>query len=617
VDPRPAFRRLRGYAFDPSLSLHSATALVNEMVFHVQWEEDLQPGPVGDYIEVVDYDPASRRFYHPVNLNDPALLALDGLPPSEGSPKFHQQMVYAVAMLTIRNFERGLGRKAQWSPHLEQAEPSGTQGEGEKFVQRLRLYPHALREANAYYSPARKAVLFGYFPVSDTLPAGHHVPGGTVFTCLSHDIIAHEVSHALLDGMHRRFVEATNPDGLAFHEAFADLVALFQHFTFRDVLRHQIARTRGDLSSQNLLAELARELGTATGHYGALRDAIGTYQNGVWQRTRPNPNDYVNVTEPHARGAILVGAVFDAFLTIYNSRVADLFRIASSGTGVLPEGQLHPDLVNRLADEAAKAAQHVLTICIRALDYCPPVDVTFGDYLRALITADADLVPDDDLKYRVAFVEAFRQRGIYPHDVRTLSIDQLLWARVPKMSLTALSTQLREFSSDHQYWGDRARIYDQTQQFARQLHRFIGEKITADPEFEELSGLVVSNRLEGAEHDGHGRPRFEVHAVRPAQRVGPDGEALNQVIVVLTQKRRLETTSAPHFFRGGCTLIFDLDSESIRYSVRKPIGSERRMQRQLTFIAERSAGSPYMNFDDEAREPFAMLHRDTRYATHR
>ena len=31
-------------------------------------------------------------------------------------------------------------------------------------MQRLRIYPHALREANAYYSPEKKALLFGYFP---------------------------------------------------------------------------------------------------------------------------------------------------------------------------------------------------------------------------------------------------------------------------------------------------------------------------------------------------------------------------------------------------------------------------------------------------------------------
>ena len=83
-----------------------------------------------------------------------------------------------------------------------------------------------------------------------------------VFTCLSHDIVAHETTHALLDGLHRRFIEPSNVDVWALHEAFADLVALFQHFTYPEVLQHQLARTRGDLERQNRLAELAYQFAT-------------------------------------------------------------------------------------------------------------------------------------------------------------------------------------------------------------------------------------------------------------------------------------------------------------------------------------------------------------------
>jgi hypothetical protein len=88
-------------------------------------------------------------------------------------------------------------------------------------------------------------------------------------------------------------------------------------------------------------------------------------------------------------------------------------------------------LVDRLSLEASKIAHQVLTICIRALDYCPPVDITFGEYLRALITADRDLVPDDKRSYRVAFISAFRDRGIFPTDVCHLSVDSLAWEPPP------------------------------------------------------------------------------------------------------------------------------------------------------------------------------------------
>jgi hypothetical protein len=53
-------------------------------------------------------------------------------------------------------------------------------------------------------------------------------------------------------------------------------------------------------------------------------------------------------------------------------------------------------------------------MCIRALDYLPPVDVTFFEYLRALLTADFEAVRDDPHGYRIAFVEAFRAHGIHP-----------------------------------------------------------------------------------------------------------------------------------------------------------------------------------------------------------
>src|SRR4051812_8446963 len=102
--PQPASRPLRVYAYDPSLGARLETLGINQATLNVRWEEDLQPGPIGEYIEVVDVDPASLCCYAPVNLNDPHVLSQSGLAPSEASPQFHQQMSYAVAMKTIDHF---------------------------------------------------------------------------------------------------------------------------------------------------------------------------------------------------------------------------------------------------------------------------------------------------------------------------------------------------------------------------------------------------------------------------------------------------------------------------------------------------------------------------------
>src|SRR5262245_28933259 len=88
----PSFRRLRVHASDPSLALRLQTAPIQEITIRVPWDYDamtgrLEDGPIGEYLEVVDVDPASGVVYPPIDLDDPNLLAQDGLRPSEGNPQ--------------------------------------------------------------------------------------------------------------------------------------------------------------------------------------------------------------------------------------------------------------------------------------------------------------------------------------------------------------------------------------------------------------------------------------------------------------------------------------------------------------------------------------------------
>lgn len=599
IEPSPPpFRWLRGYAFDPSLSTTLDTAGMNQTTFAVPWEK-LHPGPVGEYIEVVDHDPASGRFYEPVNLDHPHVLAQDGLAPSESSPQSHQQMVYAVAMTTIHNFEKALGRKVLWS-----------QSKDFQFVQRLRIYPHGLRGANAFYSPDQKALLFGYFKTSED--DGTHAPSSTVFTCLSHDIIAHETTHALLDGMHRRFTEPTHPDSLAFHEAFADIVALFQHFTFPEVLRHQLAKTRGDLRQGNLLAELAQEFGRALGSHGALRNAL---------KDKAEPNALTSTMEPHDRGSILVAAIFEAFTMIYEARTSKLVQIATAGSGVLPTGKLPSLLVDELAKEAAKTAEHFLNMCIRALDYCPPVGLTFGDYLRALISGDRDMVPEDPHGYRIALIDAFRKRGIFAPGVANLSEDGLAWPcgkELQEYNPEWLLNHLRQTTDWLRYEGNRMQLDQKTHKAAAELH----DQMTIEPQHElyafgRLCGLDLDpvSAPKDIELDKQGLPKFEIHQFRTAFRARPDGTLMNHIVLSLTQCRRdivFPDGKGTYNFRGGATLILDLDTMQLRHCIRRPIFDEDRRLASENYMMQELPPSLRKRFfgRDRAKrfEPFAFLH---------
>src|SRR2546423_4232077 len=103
--------------------------------------------------------------------------------PSESDPRTHQQVVYAVSMSVIERFERFLGRRFRWGRNHA-----------------LRLVPHAFEGRNAFFDPGRRAVLFGYFRAEDH-DNDATLPGQVMFTCLSTDIVAHEVTHAVVHRM--------------------------------------------------------------------------------------------------------------------------------------------------------------------------------------------------------------------------------------------------------------------------------------------------------------------------------------------------------------------------------------------------------------------------------
>ena len=641
---QPASRRLRIFAFDPSLATRLETATINELTLEVPWES-LGPGPIGEYLEVIDVDPASGACYDPVNLNDVPLLATDGLRASESNPHFHQQMVYGVAMRTIRHFERALGRVALWSDHRV------SDGEGYKtqFVRRLRIYPHALRDRNAYYSPSKKALLFGYFPV--VAKDADNTPGTLVFTCLSHDIIAHEVTHALLDGVHPRFNEPVNPDVHAFHEAFADIVALFQHFSYPAVLESQIRRTRGDLYTESLLSQLAQQFGKSSGRGASLRDALGKKdeKTQIWAPVKPDPRALEKTIGPHKRGSILVAAVFRAFLLMYRSVTADLFRIATQGTGTLPEGDIHPDLARRLSVEAATCAERILQMCIRAIDYCPPVDITFGDFLRGVVSADLDYAPADKHGFRVVFIESFREWGIYPRGIRSMGLDALAWStgdelaadllgpRVQSKRRDLLKRHLRKFmpSVVHTWTleSDRYLVWKNMGPARKALWRWLRNGDSYGRDYAKLFGLEIEEADAPATvYRSAQGPTVEIHAVRPALRRTVDGVERTDLVIEITQRRRgyfdpekqrrndakpkgRRTRFDKHdfIFRTGCTVLIDPRKAEVRRVIKTPdtIASDVELNRVREFLTG-ERGVVGNAFDANLRESLSRTNRSVR-----
>ncbi len=594
----PAKRPLKIFASDPM----SPGNRINIEVPN----EDLAPGPVGSRVEVIDYDAEHDCFYAPVNLNEDSILMQGGLDPNESDPRFHQQMVYAVAMKTIENFERALGRRIAFS-RLGQA--------------RLRLFPHAFHGANAFFDHSLNAILFGYFRADETDP-GPNLPGQNVFTCLSHDIIAHEMTHAIVHRLRRYFINPSNKDVLAFHEGFSDIVSLFQHFSFNEMLREHIQAQRTQLHKSDMLVGLAQQFGYATGSGRALRSAIG----------EANRQHYERVIEPHIRGAILVAAVFDAYFQTYQRRIRDLIRIATGGTGNLPDADLHPDLVKRVAAEASGTAQSILTMCIRAFDYLPPVDITFGDYLRALVTADYELVPEDKFGQRELMIEAFQRRGIYPENVRSLAEESLIWQYEGDLDLPIFPTELlgnlaTAAGSFARYRGKRVTDVESYSNFAFQY------KVTleADEVHDDRKGLIAQQLHAYARKNAQvlaldARLDIEVAGFHSVFRVAPNGQLLIELVAQFVQtdsSNKDELGGIP--FQGGTTVVASADG-IVRFVISKPLPSAQisqknqkeareRLDRQKEYISLCDAQDPrvawgdnnYMKSRMERRSHFSSL----------
>jgi hypothetical protein len=549
----PLHRPLRIYTLDPTASrLDGAVATL-----HVPFER-LRSGPVGSILEVVDWDETTGQFNKPVDLDDPRILIERGRVPSPSDPMFRQQMVYAVCTSTYNAFRLALGRDPCWGFHarLGQAHP------------KLRIRPQAFYERNAYYDSSVGELKFGYFDADDNVQ-GRNRPQGRVFTCLSHDIIVHEMTHALLDGLRRRFRLPTHPDVAAFHEGFADLVAMLMHFSYSDVVHAAIERSGAKLETDALLLSLAFQFGHTTGSGGPLRSAINPA--GLGQHEERSIQGYDEAgDEPHARGSLLVTAIFEAFTMVLRRKTKRYLRLARLASGEAPS----PELAEILADQASELALQFLSICIRAIDYCPPFDLRFGEYLRAVITADFDLVQDDPFGYREAIIDAFARRRIYADDVPDLAEDSLLW-RPPDLEMEPI--QALHFKN-LRFAGDPGRAADETE--LRRQAEALGAYVMR-PRYAQAFGCALPGdaQLKG----DHVDPAV-VGSIRSLRRVGPDRQVTFDTVAEITQRRWCKQSSGMlSEVVGGSTVILGPEGR-VRYVIRKSVTDQRRIQAQADYL---------------------------------
>jgi len=236
-----------------------------------------------------------------------------------------------------------------------------------------------------------------------------------------------------------------------------------------------------------------------------------------------------------------------------------------------------------------------------------------------MITADRALVPEDSMRYRLALIDAFRKRGIFAPGVPNLAEETLAWPNgreFPEEGVKWLVERLQGETEWLRYAGPRQEVFERAEKVGAYVHQLLRGKPEAGLlEFGKLCGLVLdpAQMPPGMETGAGGFPKFQI-SFRTALRARPDGAMLNHVILTLTQRRRIDFGDGTgYWFRGGATLILDLDSLELRHVIRRPITDEARRAACEAYMREGLAPSIRHRFFSRESgqlgfEPLAFLH---------
>lgn len=337
--------------------------------FDIRREEFFLDGPVTKRVAILDFDPKTNALLPGVPFVPPPPGRVLGRyqianedeyrKPDEEEyyePNFIQVSVFATVLKTMYMFEEEdtLGRSLTWAFDGPQ----------------LLVLPRAGQWANAYYERNSHSLQLFYFPHS----------GGTVYTGLSRDIVAHETGHAILDGIAPDLYNAVTPQSLALHEAVADLTALLMAFRSKTLREAVLRDTEGSIESFTAFSRLAEEFGLARDPEGKtpyLRSLLNE------KTLDPNNPECVKRNEPHALSEVLSGALYQVMVNIHESLKSE-YAVRDQKDEFSVSGYALSVGANRFK-----------RMIFRALDYLPPGEVSFADYGRAIIAADQASHPDD------------------------------------------------------------------------------------------------------------------------------------------------------------------------------------------------------------------------------
>ena len=323
------------------------------------------------------------------------------------NPQFHQVNTFAVAAYTLDLVEAAIGREMKW-----------------KHGGPLVLRPHAFNEANAFYDSAAPSLNFGSF--------NSPFRRAPVWTCLSHDIVSHELGHAILDSFRPLYVYSEEVDTGALHESVGDMMSMFAALSHKPLVERLFRESGGDMMNPNLANGLAEEFGIGlTGvSFPFLRSALKgvNYDEAPW--------------EIHDRSTVWTAAIYEILATLVAEAVSPTTQQTLKNAPATNQArQSQQSMMRQMTiqapnvdfedyysqtdnrndfdaffDAIVSASIRVKGMMLRAFQDLPPTGVTLLTLARVLYNADARLFPDDPHPRELA-KSVFERRKLWVEEI--------------------------------------------------------------------------------------------------------------------------------------------------------------------------------------------------------
>jgi len=283
-----------------------------------------------------------------------------------GTPEFLFWQCREAALAALDTWESFAGNLPAWSS--EAADQNN-----------LPLLQNAGNVLNAFYD--RQS--FSFFQ--------YVIPAKSTYSGASTDVVSHEVGHGLLDSVRTDLFDSLFLEAAAFHEAFADCMALLTAFSDLQS-RQALLAVAPDLGTANFIETTAEDLSDGVlQSYGpnanpsAPRHALNDFKFQIPSTLPTNGPPGQLIDESHSFGQVFSGPFYDCIRNVFNA------------------------MPSNSEQDLLAAAAAVAKILLAAVRSAPLVPRFFESVGRSMISADQQLNGGTN---QAAIQNAFARHGI-------------------------------------------------------------------------------------------------------------------------------------------------------------------------------------------------------------